>query len=156
MTSLASRSFAPARDAGWSAQKAGATMASRKATTGNLAATVTAPVDVAADLDGQTSVRNTVAALVAVAANLEHGKRLDAPPSPVAQCHVTLLQMASIVNRSKRTLERIAAKPAFPLPAVEGCRGKPGEWLWRDVRPILEAEFGRNLPDVFPADRFVR
>jgi hypothetical protein len=77
-------------------------------------------------------------------------------PSEAPACYVTLLQMAGIVNRSKRTLERFASKPSFPLPVVEGSRGKPSEWRWSDVRPILESEYGRSLPEVFPADRFVR
>jgi hypothetical protein len=77
---------------------------------------------------------------------------LKAPPP----CHVTLLQMAGIVNREKRTLERLRKEQRLPSPAVRGGGGKPNEWRWPDVRPILEAEYGRPLPEVFPADRFVR
>jgi hypothetical protein len=94
---------------------------------------------------------------------------LIAPPGPTAEtidykdrliehpeCYVTLSQMAGIVNRKKRTLERLAAKPSFPAPDVEGGGGKPNEWRWATVRPILEAVYQRTLPDIFPADQFVR
>lgn len=72
------------------------------------------------------------------------------------ECYVTLIQMASIVNRAKRTLERLARKPSFPPPEVQGMGGKPSEWKWSIVRPILEAEYDRHLPERFPADRFIR
>jgi hypothetical protein len=71
-------------------------------------------------------------------------------------CHVTLLQMAGIVNRSKRTLERFTTKQGFPLPDVQGTGGKPSEWRWSVVRPLLESEYGRNLPEIFPGDRFAK
>lgn len=70
--------------------------------------------------------------------------------------HVTLLQMASIVNRTKKTLQRLKAKDFFPRPAVEGGDGKPQEWPWSVVRPLLEAEYSRELPKTFPADKFQR
>ncbi len=71
-----------------------------------------------------------------------------------SECHVTLQQMASIVNKSKRHLERVKTK--LPPPTVKGGSGKADEWAWSDVRPILNEIFGRQLPEVFPADRFVR
>lgn len=70
------------------------------------------------------------------------------------ECHVTLLQMAAIVNRSKRHLERVKEK--LPSPAIKGGDGRPDEWLWLEVRPILNQLFKRQLPEVFPADRFLR
>jgi hypothetical protein len=72
------------------------------------------------------------------------------------ECFVTMLQMAAMVNRGKRAIERLTATKAFPNPAVKGGGGKPNEWRWADVRPILENKYGRVLPEVFPADRFVR
>jgi hypothetical protein len=60
--------------------------------------------------------------------------------------------MAGIVSRSKRTIERLAAKTSFPLPDVAGGGGKPNEWKWSMVKPILESEYGRKLPEVFPTD----
>jgi hypothetical protein len=73
-----------------------------------------------------------------------------------AECYVTLLQMAAIVNRGKRTLRRLYESGKLPDPAVEGGGGNPHEWRWADVRPILESEYGKVLPDVFPADKFLR
>lgn len=74
----------------------------------------------------------------------------------VAVCHVTLKQMASIVNKSKRTLERLRDNGNLPAPAVKGGKGKADEWLWSVVRPILNREYGRQLPEVYPSDRFIR
>jgi hypothetical protein len=66
--------------------------------------------------------------------------------------HVTLQQVAPIVNRSKRTLERLQkADETFPIPDVEGGGGKSNEWSWAKLRPYLEEKYGRKLPDRFPA-----
>ena len=70
--------------------------------------------------------------------------------------HVTLAQMAAIVNKSKRTLEWLKDDKMLPAPAVKGGNGRADEWLWSAVKPVLEAEYRRVLPDVFPADRFIR
>jgi hypothetical protein len=94
--------------------------------------------------------------LIDQAISAEHKTVDSSAQTGEVECYVTLLQMAGIVNRDKRTLERLAVKVKFPPPAVEGGGGKPGEWRWSDVRPILEVEYGRSLPDIFPADRFVR
>jgi hypothetical protein len=85
---------------------------------------------------------------------------IDAPviePAKLdADCYVTLLQMSAIVQRDKRTLRRLCEDETLPAPAIKGGSGKPNEWRWRDVRPILEKEYGKPLPDTFPADRFQR
>ena len=44
---------------------------------------------------------------------------------------VTLIQIAAIVNRSKRTLEGLTKD--MPLPAIEGGGGRPAEWDWEEV-----------------------
>jgi hypothetical protein len=79
--------------------------------------------------------------------------------TPVAtgnDCYVTLLQMAAIVNRKKRCLEGLKKnKPGFPPPAVKSTGGSPNEWLWSQVRPHLEKEYKRSLPEVFPSAQFV-
>jgi hypothetical protein len=62
--------------------------------------------------------------------------------------YVTLDQAAALVNRNKRTLER--KKKKMPAPAVKGGGGKPTEWIWSELRPWLEKEFGRRLPEVPP------
>jgi hypothetical protein len=71
--------------------------------------------------------------------------------SRVAERHVTLRQMAAIVNKSKRTAERLRDAGRLPTPAVKGGDGRADEWQWSQVRPILESEYGRQLPTEFPA-----
>ena len=70
--------------------------------------------------------------------------------------HVTLRQMAAIVSKSKKSMERLRDNEILPAPDVKGGKGKADEWQWSKVRPILEQEYKRELPEVFPADRFVR
>lgn len=77
----------------------------------------------------------------------QHGSAGGGPESLV-----TLHQAAAMVNRSKRSLERLLAK--MPAPRVQGAGGKPSEWAWSELRPWLEKEFERPLPERFPADRF--
>jgi hypothetical protein len=69
--------------------------------------------------------------------------------------YVTLDQMAAVIHRSKRTLEKWKTREKNPLPApdVEGGGGKADEWLWSAVRPWLEAEYGRKLPEQYPGGR---
>lgn len=78
----------------------------------------------------------------------------EAEVNPPAD-YVTLDQMAASVKRSKRTLEKLKTRALNPLPQpdVAGGGGKPDEWLWHTVRPWLESEYGRNLPERFPASR---
>jgi len=75
-----------------------------------------------------------------------------AQQEPAAVQYVTLDQMAAIVSRSKRTLERLKTRRNNPLPdpAVPGGGGRPDEWIWSQVRPWLAQEFKRNLPEKFP------
>ena len=81
------------------------------------------------------------------------GKRVDEKTADVEPL-VTLTQMAAMVNRSKRTLEGLTKD--MPPSTVEGGGGKPAEWDWANVRPWLEEQFVRKLPEVFPGDRFRR
>lgn len=76
--------------------------------------------------------------------------------SPGVECHVTLNQMAAIVSKSKRTLERLRQNGKLPNPSVKGGQGKADEWQWQRVKEVLEHEYGRQLPDRFPAERFIR
>jgi len=82
----------------------------------------------------------------------------NAPPAhlPALDQYVTLDKMAALVSRSPRTLEKLKTRSVNPLPrpAVEGGGGKPHEWLWAEIRPWLEKEYGRKLPPRFPGDRF--
>ena len=80
------------------------------------------------------------------------GRRLPAnrggtagPPEQL----VTLDQIAAMVHRSKRSLERYRKR--MPVPRVRGRRGRPHLWAWAEVRPWLEATFDLRLPEQFPA-----
>jgi hypothetical protein len=70
-----------------------------------------------------------------------------------ADQYVTLNQVAALVNRTKKTLQRIVndQKRACPSPDVEGGGGKPNEWKWLRLRPWLESTFNRKLPEQFPS-----
>jgi hypothetical protein len=87
------------------------------------------------------------------------GERVASPDTTDASPpqYVTLQQMSAIVNRSKRTLEKLKNRKTNPLahPDAEGGGGKPDEWIWSKVRPWLETEYGRKLPEQFPHSRFV-
>ncbi|HEX5104212.1 MAG TPA: hypothetical protein VFV87_10400 [Pirellulaceae bacterium] len=72
-----------------------------------------------------------------------------------SDCYVTLNQMAAIVQKGKRTLERLKTNGKIPAPDVAGGGGKHDLWRWSVVRPILETEYERPLPEIFPAARFV-
>lgn len=72
------------------------------------------------------------------------------PEMPI-EYYVTLDQSAALVSRSKSTLRNYKGK-GLPTPTIKGGgRGKPDEWLWPgEIKPWLEEEFGRNLPDIPP------
>ncbi|HEV8066211.1 MAG TPA: hypothetical protein VGP76_00645 [Planctomycetaceae bacterium] len=72
--------------------------------------------------------------------------------------YVTLDQMAAMIQRSKRTVEKWKVRIANPLPPadVEGGGGKPDEWLWSNIRPWLAKESGKKLPYKFPKMRSAR
>jgi hypothetical protein len=74
--------------------------------------------------------------------------RLPAVPLSLRPQWVTLNQMAAVVHRSKRTLERF--RRHMPAPRVLGRRGRPHLWDWPEVRPWLEATFGLQLPERYP------
>jgi hypothetical protein len=81
---------------------------------------------------------------------------VDVPKSPAAEGqmqYVTLDQAAAMVNRSKRTLERRKTRTNNPLPPpdVQGGGGRPDEWFWLRIRPWLEQEYKKKLPEKFPA-----
>jgi hypothetical protein len=61
--------------------------------------------------------------------------------------YVTLDQAAAVVNRSKKTLERLKSRKNNPLPNpdIEGGGGKPDEWNWDTIRPWMEKEYKRPL-----------
>ena len=69
--------------------------------------------------------------------------------------YVELGQMAAIIQKSKRTLEKwkSRAKNPLPPPDIEGGGGTADEWDWSTIRPWLEEESGRKLPARFPTIR---
>jgi hypothetical protein len=66
--------------------------------------------------------------------------------------YVDLDQIAAVVNRSKRTLERMKSRKTNPLPApdVPGGGGKKDEWNWHKIKPWLEAEFNKHFAYTIP------
>lgn len=88
--------------------------------------------------------------------NVERLPSEEAPPleSKEIPQYVTLDQMAAIVSRSKRTLEKALIDKVLPEPDVQGGGGRPHEWKWVAVRPILQEKYGRDLPRRFPGDKF--
>ncbi len=79
-----------------------------------------------------------------------------APIEDSTECLVTLSQAAAMVQRSKRTLEGYTRKPGFPQHRVKGKKGQPSLYAWNELRPFLQEQFARDLPEQFPADRFRR
>lgn len=79
----------------------------------------------------------------------------DMPDTNIEVQYVTLGQMAALVQRSKRTLEKWKARRKNPLPPpdIEGAGGRPDEWDWSKVRPWLEQDSKRQLPNRFPSLR---
>jgi hypothetical protein len=69
-------------------------------------------------------------------------------PPALPQELVTLDQMAAMVHRSKRSLERYRGQ--LPAPRFRGRRGQTHLWDWPEVRPWLEETFGLRLPEHFP------
>jgi hypothetical protein len=74
---------------------------------------------------------------------------------PEGHQYVKLDQIAAIVSHGKRTLERLKGRQPNPLPDpdIEGGGGKADEWRWDRIRPWLEAEYKRSLPEQFPGWR---
>jgi len=66
--------------------------------------------------------------------------------------YVTLDQIAARVNKCKRTMENRISRMINPFsdPDIQGAGGKASEWLWSKVRPWLEIEFERPLPEPYP------
>jgi hypothetical protein len=83
----------------------------------------------------------------------QEGREDQLPPertsAELTQDLVTLDQMAALVQRCKRTLERYRRE--LPAPRFRGRRGQPHLWDWAEVRPWLEETFGLRLPEHFPS-----
>lgn len=100
-----------------------------------------------AKFDSQMDKCWTIAKRIRIAEELQKTEVTDAPTD-----HVTLLQCAGIIKKSKRTLERWKEDDTkFPTPEVIGENGTADEWLWTTIRPYLETKSKRKLPMIFPS-----
>jgi hypothetical protein len=107
----------------------------------------------------RTALENTLeklhAELLALRGQLtpQEGKEDQLQPertsAELPQDLVTLDQMAAMVRRCKRSLERY--RKQLPPPRFRGRRGQPHLWDWTEVRPWLEETFGLRLPEHFPS-----
>jgi hypothetical protein len=76
-------------------------------------------------------------------------------PQPEIQAedsqYVDLYQIASKVHRTKRSLHRLLARKANPMPPadIEGGGGKKNYWIWSKIRPWLQVEFNMTLPSKY-------
>jgi len=61
---------------------------------------------------------------------------------------VTLQQIAGIVHRSRRSLEK--HKQNMPRPLIAGTGRTPATWEWSSIRPWLEETFKCTLPNRCP------
>jgi len=71
------------------------------------------------------------------------------PPPDDRQQFVTLLQAAAWVQKSKQALKKLKAK--MPPPTIHGGAGKADQWAWREIRPWLQKQFDRRLPECLPS-----
>lgn len=72
--------------------------------------------------------------------------------------YVTLDQMAALVNKNKKTLERAMnnKNSTMPQPDVEGGGGVAHEWKYDNIRPWLEEKYKRKLPIRLPSLKLPR
>jgi hypothetical protein len=103
-------------------------------------------------IDDEAAGRQAVAVLLDWLMVAEGGRA----GSDHVACYVTLLQIAAIAHRSKRTLEKWKTRKCNPLPDpdTEGGGGEPALWEWDRIRPWLVEHVGIVPPMRFPADRF--
>jgi len=73
--------------------------------------------------------------------------------SPPIDDLVTLSQVAPLVGRIKRTLERWKMKPGFPKPDECGGGGCADRWYYSRLRAALQSKVNRILPERFPGSR---
>ena len=65
---------------------------------------------------------------------------------------VTLRQCSAAVQRSKRTLEgrknHRCPERRLPAPEIQGVGGKASYFRWSAMKPWLEQQFNRKVPDL--------
>ncbi len=81
-------------------------------------------------------------------------QRLETETTTSVDAHVKLDDLALLVRTSKKTLERKYADGKLCEPDVEGGGGKPHLWKYQRIRPHLEREFARILPEQWPGVEF--
>jgi predicted DNA-binding transcriptional regulator AlpA len=60
--------------------------------------------------------------------------------------YVSYRTMASMVGKSRKTLDRWQEKDPLPTPEIEGGKGRPNEYDYQKVRAWLERHSNRRLP----------
>jgi hypothetical protein len=70
----------------------------------------------------------------------------DPPPTAELAEVVNLNQAAALVNRTPDGLRYYRGK-GLPKPFIQGTKGQPNQYLWSEMRPWLESQFGRPIPE---------
>ena len=78
------------------------------------------------------------------------GEATDEGSDAVLPQLVSLQDMATLVRKSKSTLERHKCQLPAPKVKVKPGSGKADLWDWAEVRPALESIFARLLPQRYP------
>jgi hypothetical protein len=75
------------------------------------------------------------------------------PAASAAPQYVTLSDIRTFLRVSKSKTKRWKTRPINPMPPpdVHGGAGKADEWVWSKIRPWLETETDRKLPERFPS-----
>ena len=70
------------------------------------------------------------------------------------ESYVTFDMLANYLRVTKKTMERRYAGGKLCEPDIEGGGGKAHQWKYARIRPFLEAEFARQLPERWPGEAF--
>jgi hypothetical protein len=80
------------------------------------------------------------------AARRRGGNKTPEPPAELPEL-VNLSQAAAFVNRTANGL-RHYRNHGMPKPFIRGTKGQPNQYLWSEMRPWLESQFNRPIPEV--------
>ena len=70
------------------------------------------------------------------------------------ECYVTRDMLANYLRCHKKKLERLSKEGKLCDPDIEGGGGKAHQWKYSRIRPYLETEFARQLPERWPGEAF--
>jgi hypothetical protein len=68
------------------------------------------------------------------------------PPAELPEI-VNLDQAAALVNKTTNGLRHYRNK-GMPKPHIRGTKGQPNQYLWSEMRPWLEKQFNRRIPEL--------